>query len=256
MTYQTPVTESDLHAYVDGELSNERRREVEAYLSENPHDAEKVEQYRMINEGLQQLYDPVLEEPIPAQLQIKKRDTYSWMRAAAVVTWMTIGGVIGWLINDGELGIGRAEALEQEHLVKPAAFAHTVFSPEVRHPVEVTAEQEKHLVKWLSKRLKTEIQAPTLAAQGYTLMGGRLLPSTNRMAAQFMYQHQNGERVTLYLREGEWNSDETAFRFAQQDNTGVFYWIDGQMAYSVVGELGRDTLFELSKAAYSQLSAL
>ena len=257
MTSQTPVTESDLHAYIDGELSPERSREVEEYLALNPQAAQKVAQYQQINEGIAHLYDPVAEEPVPAQLQIKSRGSYSWLRVAAVAAWMAIGGVIGWQLNTNtshQVVHSIAQAPEQVHLVKPAAFAHSIYTSEERHPVEVSADQEQHLVDWLSKRLKTEIKAPTLAKHGFSLMGGRLLPSTDRMAAQFMYENKNGNRVTLYIRTGVWNNEQTAFRFTEQDGTGVFYWIDGQVAYCLVGDLEQGKLLTLSESVYPQLS--
>ena len=57
-----------------------------------------------------------------------------------------------------------------------AAIAHVVYSPEVRHPVEVAANEEAHLVRWLSKRLGIQLKVPHLGALGYSLVGGRLLP--------------------------------------------------------------------------------
>lgn len=41
-----------------------------------------------------------------------------------------------------------------------AAVAYAVYSPEKRHPVEVGADQEQHLVNWLSKRLGAILKAP------------------------------------------------------------------------------------------------
>ena len=91
---------------------------------------------------------------------------------------------------------------EQEiHLVQPVSFAHAVFSTETLHPVEVSAKDEQHLVGWLSKRLHTEIKAPDLSSNNFELVGGRLLPSTNRMAAQFMYERSDNIRITLYSKK-------------------------------------------------------
>ena len=56
-----------------------------------------------------------------------------------------------------------------------ALGAHTVFVPEVRHPVEVKAD-EAHLVRWLAKRVGADVRAPALGSMGWQLMGGRLLP--------------------------------------------------------------------------------
>jgi anti-sigma factor RsiW len=140
-----------------------------------------------------------------------------------------------------------------QDLVQPAAFAHTVYTTDVRHPVEVTADKEQHLVSWLSKRLHTDIAAPNLAGQGYRLIGGRLLPSTNRMAAQFMYEQGDGTRVTLYVRRGVWDNSTTSFRFDTKDKLGVFYWIDGPLGYALTGELSRAELLALSETIYDQL---
>src|SRR5204863_1436 len=81
-------------------------------------------------------------------------------------------------------------------LARRAAVAHAVYSPEVRHPVEVGADDEQHLLTWLSKRLGAKVRAPKLDEVGMSLVGGRLLPGDSGPVAQFMYQSQNGRRAT------------------------------------------------------------
>ena len=110
-----------------------------------------------------------------------------------------------------------------------AAVAHAVYSPEVRHPVEVGADQEAHLVAWLSKRLGTQLRAPKLEAVGYSLVGGRLLPGETGPVAHFMYQCNQGTRVTLYVRTDLGGNRETAFRYAREGSVGVFYWVDSKV---------------------------
>jgi anti-sigma factor RsiW len=256
MTNSTPITESEIHAYVDGELSPARHNEVEAHLRTHPEDALAAKEYLDMNQALKQLYDPVMEEPVPPHLLPQAPRRRLWAIAAAI-TWMCIGGVIGWGLHP-ELALQVAEAprqwdLLEPNLVQPAAFAHTVYSPEVRHPVEVSAEDEQHLVAWLSKRLRTDIHAPNLKPQGYRLVGGRLLPSTNRMAAQFMYERRDGQRATLYVRHGAWENEATAFNFEREGTLGVFYWIDGPLGYALIGDLDRSELLRLSEAVYEQL---
>ncbi|HEX9628148.1 MAG TPA: anti-sigma factor [Acidiferrobacterales bacterium] len=253
MTYRTPVTDADLHAYVDDQLEAGRRREVEDYLHAHAQAAARVEEYRRVNAGLRALYDPVLGEPVPAALRPARRDPRRWPRVAAVAGWLLLGGVGGWLLHPAATVVTLAEGPMQRHLVQPAAFAHRIYAAEIRHPVEVGARDEPHLVAWLSRRLHTDIKAPALDAQGYILMGGRLLPSTDRMAAQFMYERADGLRVTLYIRQGVWKNEETAFRFASRDGVGVFYWIDGPLGYALVGELDRGELSALSEAVHRQL---
>ncbi len=65
-----PVTEDELHAYVDNELPAERREAVEAWLAAHPDDAERVTSWRTMSDALHAKYDSVLDEPVPARLSV------------------------------------------------------------------------------------------------------------------------------------------------------------------------------------------
>jgi anti-sigma factor RsiW len=139
-------------------------------------------------------------------------------------------------------------------LARQAATAHIVYTPEVRHPVEVTSAEEAHLVRWLSKRLGTTLKAPTLGALGYELVGGRLLSGTQGPVAHFMYQDARGQRLTLYVSRQKGEPSDTAFRYSQEDRVSVFYWVEGDFGYALSGELRRDQLLRIADAVYKQLN--
>ena len=252
MNDEKSVTEHDLHAYVDNQLDSARRAEIESYLEQHPDAAATVAELRQLDQSLHALFDPVLAEPIPTTIQFPPIKQRYALRAAAVVAWLVLGTLLGWNLKSWN-GATPADLLETQ-LVRPAAFAHVVYSAEVLHPVEVKADQEQHLVQWLSKRLNTPINAPNLTEGGYHLVGGRLLPSTDRMAAQFMYEDASGRRVTLYLRRGAWDNDLTAFRFSRSGDVGVFYWIDGQMGYALSGALEKTELLKLAVIIHPQIN--
>ena len=67
-----PVTEDELHAYVDNELPAERRGDVEAWLTAHPDDAERVQSWRTMAEMLHGRYDSVLDEAVPKRLEIER----------------------------------------------------------------------------------------------------------------------------------------------------------------------------------------
>ena len=73
-------------------------------------------------------------------------------------------------------------------------------------------------------------------------------------AAQFMYQDAGGRRLTLYVRRGLDGHHDTAFRFAEQDGVGAFYWVDGDLAYALIGDLDRPALDQAAHAVYRQLN--
>jgi len=64
-----PVTEDELHAYIDNELPAERRGDVEAWLAAHPDDAERVQSWQSMAEMLHARYDAVANEPVPKRLQ-------------------------------------------------------------------------------------------------------------------------------------------------------------------------------------------
>ncbi|WP_308937132.1 zf-HC2 domain-containing protein [Duganella sp. BJB1802] len=61
----SPVTEAELQAWVDGRLPPERRGAVDAHLALHPADAARLQAYRDHDDALRALYRPVLEQPVP-----------------------------------------------------------------------------------------------------------------------------------------------------------------------------------------------
>jgi anti-sigma factor RsiW len=249
MNNDAPVTEAELHAYVDGQLDGERRAAVEAYLAANPAEAERARAYARQNEQLHALFDSALDEPVPEALRRPPvRRTASPLRYAALLAVAIMGGVLGWVLR-GEEPLTITADLPQQ-----AALAHLVYAPEIQHPVEVSAREEAHLVSWLSKRLGAPVHAPQLTDAGYELVGGRLLPGTDGPAAQFMYQDVRGNRLTLYVRTTSDGNRETAFRYAKEDKVGVFYWVDGPFGYALSGEIERAQLLHVAESVYHELN--
>lgn len=249
------MTEDELQAYADGQLDEARHAEVAAWLAEHPAEAARVEDYRRQNAALHALFDPVLEEPVPQRL--RRPQPVSWrmmpaLRHAAAVAWLAIGGTLGWFLHDAQ----ETRSAAATAFVRQAAIAHVVYTPEVRHPVEVGADQEAHLAAWLSKRLGVAVKPPHLGEAGYELVGGRLLPGSSGPAAQFMYQDGRGQRLTLYVRTdgGGSSSQETAFRYARENRIGVFYWVDGPLGYALSGDLDKPELLKVAQAVYRQLN--
>src|SRR5207244_8792161 len=157
-------------------------------------------------------------------------------RIAVVAGWITLGALLGalagWEARDWRRPAGPPLA-EGALMARRAAIAHATYSPEVRHPVEVGADQEQHLVAWLSKRVGAKVRAPKLDEAGMTLVGGRLLPGESGPVALFMYQSAAGRRLTLYIRAEANGQRETAFRYARENNVSVFYWIDRDCGYAI-----------------------
>lgn len=246
------IREDELHAYVDGALDAEAKLRVEAWLAGHPDDAERVRAWGEQNRALHVAFDGVLNEPLPLRLvaAATRRPRRAWRawRAAAGVLAMIGAGALGYAI-----GQRQAVVLVADGLPRDAALAHAVFTPEQKHPVEVDARHADHLVAWLSKRLGHALAAPDFAAQGFELLGGRLLAGDSGPVAQFMYQDVAQRRVTLYIRRAAKGNADTGFRRATENGVEVFYWIDRDMGYALSGGIDRATMQQLANAAYRQV---
>ena len=255
-----PITEADLHAYVDGLLPAERSGEIKEYLATRPDEAARLDAYRTQNAALHSLFDPVMNEPIPRRLATTRtRGVGTWQRFAAGFAMAFFSGSIGWMLHgtrDNDMRLAQyspSTAQQESRLAHQAAIAHVVYSPDLRHPVEIGADQEDQLVTWLSKRLGTPIHPPRLGKLGFELIGGRLLPGDSGPVAQFMYNSAAGQRLTLYVSTDQANNKDTGFRFAEQGPVNVFYWIDGKFGYALSAGINKGELAKIASAVYEQL---
>lgn len=255
------IEEQELGAFVDGRLPAERAAVVEAYFDAHPEERARLQQYREQRQGLRAAFAADTAEPIPPQLRparifADRRRHRNWRMAtaAAALVFLILGGVGGWEARNQGIGLPPGQtaqaAATERAITADALAAHQVFSSEVRHPVEVDAAQETHLVQWLSKRLGHPLVVPDLHSAGYQLMGGRLLPSEGGPAAQFMYE--NGKsRLTLYERQD--TAGETAFRYSEENGIGEFYWSDQEFGYALTAQVDREQLMKLAETIYHQL---
>ncbi|WP_414445315.1 anti-sigma factor [Burkholderia sp. 22PA0099] len=291
----TPITESELHAYVDGTLGEARRAQIDQLLETDAGLAERIGDYFSINSMLHERYDRVLDEPLPARLLPPEdlapeavemprdaapvaapalapvagaaRPAANWKRFAGLAAALVIGigiGAGGMLSPVGRDVAGSADggggsilraSYGGEALARQSAIAYVTYAPMVTRPVEVGADREQELVQWLSSRLGTDVRPPILTRAGYELMGGRLLPGDDGPIAQFMYHNTLGERITLNISHRKLASDVTAFKLYQSGPVNVFYWVDGRFGYAVSGGMDRQALLDLSHEVYEQLTA-
>jgi anti-sigma factor RsiW len=281
-----------LSAWLDSELEGAERQRVQAWLRDHADDAARVRLWQADREALRTRLDATLHEPVPQQLldvvlqgspaaqapnaAANEPPRRAWLQAAMAAGLVAGGALLGaagvWQVQRGG-DAARLAAAGPAGALRPASqapawtdravAAHAVYVPEVRHPVEVSVQdgdaaqrraQEEHLVKWLGKRLAIPVRLFDLSTLGYALVGGRLLPddgSGQQPGAQLMYEDKAGTRITMYLRKPEPGTD-TAFRYQQRGELGMYYWVEDGYGCAIVGKLPREKLLAVAEAAYKQ----
>jgi anti-sigma factor RsiW len=276
-----------LHAYVDGELTPDEVADFERDLGGQPDVIAEVAALRAQKTAMHARYDSLLSSrPTDrvARLAAERwtfgdhASAHGLAMAAMLLVSVIVGGAVGWVARgravapDSVAANDRAPAARGaegrlQSFVQTAALSHAVFVPEVRHPVEVQAADEAHLVAWLSKRLAAPLVVPHLGDAGWELLGGRLLPAESGPVAQFMYQDKDGRRLTLAVSRGAGASAAPSattgepskapaaatFRIAEENDNTVFYWIDNAYAYALTGKLSKSDMTALASRVYRQL---
>jgi len=238
-------------------------------MNEIPSSLDQDSGWKEQRAALRQLHLEVLDEPVPPTLLAaagvaadRGRARARWMRWGGLAASVLVAFVAGWVANV-QWGATRsanawARAPATREFVHAAEVAHAVYAPEQRHPVEVAAAEQQHLLQWLSKRLDRPLRLPDLSAQGYTLVGGRLLPGSDGARAQFMFERGGAERITLYIGSlpaaaTPGRAGESAFRFSTDGPVPSFYWVDNGFGYALSGPLSHDALMNLATVVYRQL---
>lgn len=268
---QTPISEEDIHAYVDGTLSDDRREQVERAIEQNPALAARVSDYFSLNNMFHERYDRVLNEPVPARLRMPEKRR--WLSAA---NWPQFAGMAAALVMGIGIGVGTnmgkdvaapwasapsvtsstrpVSADASELFAQKAALAHVVYMPTVNRPAQIGQDHEQDFVQYLANKLGTDVHPPMLTKSGFELAGGRILPGDDGPVAQFMYHNANGERVTLCISHRKVNANTTAFKLYQEGPVNVFYWVDGDFGYAVSGGIDRKVMLQIAHDVYAQLT--
>ncbi len=235
---ERPVSDDDLHAFIDRLLPEDRIPAVERHLRDNPETAATIAAYAAQRDALRAAFAAIADEPVPARLNpyairaaIAARRTL-WRAAAVALLAFGLGGGSGWLLHDRATTASTTITLLTEE-----AFAnHVVFTADRRRPTELGAEQREDLARWVSNRINRPVTPPDLTVAGYKYLGGRLAATPHGPAGMFMYQNDQGVRLTVFVRPVETNTSLPQEMVAAGALEGCA-WADKGMGYTVVAPL-------------------
>lgn len=241
-----PIGEDDLNAFLDGQLGEEREREVMAWLEANPSERDRLRDYAehklLIRMGAEELAggsaDPEtgrLADRLEAAL--RPRMGFPWRRAAAAAVFLAAGW--GAHVLHGQPAEGRLPDYVME-----AAGAHLVLAGGASEDVPVAGGRPVDPVSWISSRLGEPVRLPRFETMGLEFVGGKLLPGGTGPLASLVYQDRQGQTVTVYLTPEESQAPDVP-RTTEIDGMSVGWWSDGSQSYAVVAEAPEPALQDL-----------
>ncbi|MFC7333333.1 hypothetical protein [Rhodocista pekingensis] len=249
-----PVAEEELHELVDGALPPARRAVVLAYLAANPAAAARVAAWQAQNEGLRALFGAGEGAgPVPrAAFEAWRRETAGLARqvrppspfrrggrvvlagALCAAALLAVAVLPGWRAGPGGAdfyGFSRS-ALE--------AHARTVADAGGAIPA--------------ATGVLAGVRPPDLSPLGWRLDRRRPVPLGDRAGLQFVYREAGGARHVSLIVGPPAEAAEGTFSYMRQGSRTLFTWLDGELGYALVGDLGRGELLRLADAVHAGLS--
>jgi anti-sigma factor RsiW len=233
----SPVTETDLLAYVDDQIDVARRIEVEDYLARHPEAAAQVMADLKTRDALRLALGGELPRPPEPMFEAAGwlERGLAWRelglrlrRVAAVVTLVGIG----WLAH---AQVGLFEISDSAASPKPPTFvedalhshqtaflrARMASQPEVASfdPAEIAAE--------------TGIELPQMPAD-WRVADVQVFPSRDGHSVEVVIETKDLGRLALFAAHVP-NFHVIAPTTARFDTTKAVYWQTGQLAYALTG---------------------
>lgn len=247
MTSPRDIAEQlDVMAYADRQLDPLRRRQVEGNLAHSPDLHETARAIAMQNEAIRTAYAAVLEEPVSKRLlstleNMEPRRRFTTLRRTAAVAVVALAtGTAGWWSGQW-LGVANSDDvtsfLEVVTSTEPPSAWRTI--PAMALPAAAQPLQ------WLSERVMLELQAPSLMAQGYRLIGKVLVEINGEPAVRLTYQHDDGETISLFMR-ARWRDTPPRVNLDASGGAAAAYWFDGPMMWVLTGDADADELGALA----------
>ncbi|MCV2866406.1 anti-sigma factor family protein [Albidovulum sediminicola] len=242
MVQDNKITVEDIHAYVDGELSEDAAALVRDFLDKHPEAATVAEDYRAINAAILTRAAMADRVPLPERhIEAVNRKPRAPLIAASLAL-MAAGAAAGWVAH--AVLTPRPDVLDL--LASEAGASWATYAPDARRPVEIAAADASQLVRWLANRTGRSVVVPTLDDQGLAFMGGRLVAGGNRPAALLMYQDSAGRRLVVLMSPEFAGDGPTGMHFRRQTESAAVIWANGKEGFGVAGPFSEE---ELKRAA-------
>ncbi|MER2250396.1 zf-HC2 domain-containing protein [Methylorubrum podarium] len=251
-----PVTETDLIAYVDGELDPMRRVEVEAHLARNPQDALQVMADLRDRDALREAFLSVPSLP-PERLRASARRidrAFAWQRvrsrlrrAAAVV--VLVGA--GWLAHTESGGFGVPGSFASPidpSLAEEAAQAREAVQIRAR----VTSLPLASAYDPAGIEAATGVDLPPLPA-GWVVRDVQVFPSRSGTGIEISIQSAEIGELALFAKHSSAAPLADGVEPVARSSDGTTaYWRNGSTAYALSGPRNDPALH----AAAARLAAI
>jgi anti-sigma factor RsiW len=288
-------SEELLVAYLDGELDEGGRSEIEAWLAADPAARELMADLAESANLLRRAYDDVLHEAIPERLiaaargetlpakgaqilpfmarhptpvEPAARPRRSWrnLPIAASIAGLLLGGGLSYLglsqwLPGGNGGVNApavaAQAANDVWLDNAAGYFKLFASAGDNALIDVPPNGDpSQALQKISQNLPKAVRLPDLKPWGLNFRGARLVVVGGRPAAQLVYTTDNKAIGPLTLIIGSSVQPDIPPTYDHRQDVNLLYWRHQGRAYAIVGQANIGYLWGIANDVAWQLDAI
>ncbi|MDE3771906.1 anti-sigma factor [Sinorhizobium meliloti] len=262
-----------LSAYIDGELAESEKSELDALLARDDEARALLEKLKSGSAFGNGAFENFLHDPVPLALvrQIKqgpginpkservttaslpRRSARIWPRILAASTALfLLGGAAGFILGSAT---DFAEPMNQadDRPWIDIVGSHRIFSRQKEHLVEVPGTQAAEIETWLAASVGVSFTVPNLDRKGLSFEGARLLAANGRPVAQLVYRDREAEVFTIcFLKQGDGQqSDE--FSETIRGDLGLVSWEREGVSFVMIGPSSDPALQDLAETVAANI---
>lgn len=268
-----PIAEDDLHGFIDGEIDDDRREAVLAYLTNTPADAARVETWRQQNILLKAAFSQVAIEQVPANLSFAfaprlislssppiegaTRDTYPrrrQRRSLALAVAAFAAGVGVTLVADLSVNRYRAFAIEtSSEAPSQHGPALALLATSTLHHTHQAQAPGHHSAADPGAIEPALVILPGLKRQGLELLRGEVGGNADEPANCLDFADASGTPVVLCVAPAK-PSDGPKFQGLGVVSANAIYWREGRSLYALAAPLRSERLIVLARQIHALLA--
>ncbi|HEY4044326.1 MAG TPA: hypothetical protein VGM32_21110 [Rhodopila sp.] len=241
------VSDAELHAFIDGELSAEQAAAVEAALTRDPSLAARVRDFRADKLALVATYGPLVDAPVPTALLATARNGPMRLKTARWGRRLALAGAAALAASLLLTLMPRApptSAIEQALAARENARTPS-RELDGRDQAGVEAADQA-----ISAMLGNPVRAPDLGRAGFKLVSAETYGGSRSEAVQLRYEDGAQRLFTVFLRPP---AGPDLFEVTERGHVRICLWQNADVTAVMTGEMSTPELFRLASLAYSSL---
>jgi anti-sigma factor RsiW len=279
-----------LVAYLDGELDDERSKDIEAWLEHDPVARDRVAALVETAGLVRAAFDGTLRESVPERLIEAARGEAAapsgavvlpfrrkgvgfavprrWLigvPVAASLLGLMVGTGVGYFGGQPEAPVAPVKVADnatqnstQSWIDNVAGYYKLLVSAGNDQPfMDYRPEGDgKQVVDKISARIAQGVRVPDLKPWGLAFQGARMIVIEGRPAAQLFYTTDNKALGPITIVIGSSKRKDIPPTFEHRQDVNVMYWRNRGRAYALVGVADIGYLWNLANDIAWQLDAI